>query len=331
MWKSSFTPETAEVVAGNIHHGSVNESTPSSRNHHDPTTYPHHWAPELALRSTRWVPKMVGEMPPVWTRHLGPCRPDHLGLRWTQENFERMGSSRVGSWVGVGVGLHMWACCSKAVFQRSFEVPAVHLLFAEKRTLYSQEPWFRNTHHVQLWKVFFFQRCCVSVLHSVVKQDLPASREGPGIEVWTPWCVMCSWCLCFPEGAGCLSNMEASETNLSERPRWVGDQGCSHLDTATLQKTPTLSSKLVISKVLRELLLGSPPSLLSGPLNICYKMLLTWEPMGMFEEALRVFYIPPRLLGSLSPSHMGQATFLVTFCWITLCSLIQGQLRHLGG
>jgi hypothetical protein len=37
------------------------------------------------------------------------------------------------------------------------------------------------------------------------------------------------------------------------------------------------------------------------------------------------------LLGSLSPSHMGQATFLVTFCWITLCSLIQGQLRHLGG
>jgi hypothetical protein len=65
MWKSSFTPETAEVVAGNIHHGSVNESTPSSRNHHDPTTYPHHWAPELALRSTRWVPKMVGEMPPV--------------------------------------------------------------------------------------------------------------------------------------------------------------------------------------------------------------------------------------------------------------------------
>lgn len=57
-----------------------------------------------------------------------------------------------------------------------------------------------------------------------------------------------------------------------------------------LQKTPMLYSKLVISNALREILFGFPPLLLIASLNhICCKMLLTWESMGMFEEALRVF------------------------------------------
>lgn len=87
-----------------------------------------------------------------------------------------MGSSGAGSWVGVGVGLHMWACCSKAVFQRSFELPVVRMPFSEKRTLYLHEPWFTNTFMFNFEE--FFQICRVSVLHSVVKRDLLASRKA---------------------------------------------------------------------------------------------------------------------------------------------------------
>lgn len=51
-----------------------------------------------------------------------------------------------------------------------------------------------------------------------------------------------------------------------------------------------LYSKLVVSNTLR-VLPEFPLLLLSGPLNICHEMLLIWGSTGMFEEALRVFFL----------------------------------------
>lgn len=73
-----------------------------------------------------------------------------------------------------------------------------------------------------------FQICRMSVLHSVVKQDLLASREGRESRLRGVFCGLAVYASQMGHfTAGCLSNMEASETNLSQRPQWVGGQGYS--------------------------------------------------------------------------------------------------------
>lgn len=146
------------MVPGGRLHGCVSESTPSSRDHHGPTSVPITGYGSL-LPGIRWIPGTLSEIPPALTRHWGPCR---VGMAiWSrdrQKGFARMGLSRAGSWVGVGVGYHMCSCSSAAVFQRSPSVPVVYMPFAEKG--HCTHTSLASLRHIGL-KTKVFQRCCV--------------------------------------------------------------------------------------------------------------------------------------------------------------------------